>query len=103
MPLMFSCRLRTPSFHFVHVHGCHWLLLLNGHASCRLTAGVLMILPVLPLTERGAVVDFVAACTLTHRHPTTVHTHLINDDLCEVRASLGFRVVRLLKRDLVLK
>lgn len=31
----------------------------------------------LPLTESGAVVDFVAAGTFAHRLPTAVHTHLL--------------------------
>lgn len=62
-----------------------------------------MFLPVLSLTEGGAVVDLVTACTLTHRHTATVHTHLVDDDLGDVRAPLSLRVVRLLKRDLVLK
>ena len=38
---------QTLSLHFVHVHGCDWLLLLDSHAPCWLTAGVLVILPVL--------------------------------------------------------
>lgn len=82
----------------------------------------------LPLTECGAVIDFVTACTLAHCHPTTVHTHLlqnqnrtfqatedtiehivgvsksyIEDDLCDVGAPLGLGVIWLLKRNMVLK
>lgn len=62
-----------------------------------------MLLPVLPLAEGGAVVDLMAARALTHRHAPAVHTHLIDDDLSDVRAPLGIRIVLLLKRDLILK
>lgn len=54
--LLSSCRLQVgpaaPSFHFVHVHGCDWLFLLNSHTSCWLTAGMLMFLPVLQLKNQ---------------------------------------------------
>lgn len=47
-------------------------------------------MPYLPLTEGGAVVDFVAACTLIHCHSTTVHTHLLQkQEEKKVKISVG--------------
>lgn len=43
----------SSSLHFVHLHGCHLLLLLlDRYAPCWLTAGVLMVFPVLQRPTR---------------------------------------------------